>query len=524
MLLTALLTLMTLLFGYRLLRFFTNYLEARRIGLPIVITPFTWQDSFWILFGPRFSWIRCLPFGLGSWYKYSYMGWTLHDRYRTYARLGTKAITVVSPGRNEIMLGDADAITEVAGRYKKWNRPRQLYKVFATFGENVDSVNGDNWQRHRKVTGHGFREHNNKLVWESATKQAREWMATWDSPNSERSMKIIEEDINTIAMNVLMFASFGQDYGFVDGGTKDIPSGHTKSFREIMPFMLKNVGLAWATRSFTLPKMLEPKSLATLRETKNELFQYFDESLRKADGDFVKSFVEANENEKKGGRQHLTKDELFGNMYMIQLAGFDTTSNAMLLTMALLATHPEVQEWIFEELGQVEAYEDTYPAAIRCRAAMHETLRMYSTAPGIVRHSSNIETINIGGKRVIVPAETFVSVNFTGHHHDPDVWGPDVHDWKPQRWVETVDGKEQFKQSPDVLAWSIGPRICPGKKFSQVEYTAVVSTLLRQYRFEASASLHDAFNDFKFVVAPKIKRPIIDAASIKFIRRQTKSV
>jgi hypothetical protein len=34
------------------------------------------------------------------------------------------------------------------------------------------------------------------------------------------------------------------------------------------------------------------------------------------------------------------------------------------------------------------------------------------------------------------------------------------------------------------MPWNIGPRICPGKKFSQVEFVAVISTLLRTCRIE----------------------------------------
>lgn len=61
--------------------------------------------------------IQHLPFG--KWYKYSYLGFVMHDRYSTYERFNTKAFTVVSPGKNEVMLADVDAVIEVLGKYKK---------------------------------------------------------------------------------------------------------------------------------------------------------------------------------------------------------------------------------------------------------------------------------------------------------------------------------------------------------------------------------------------------------------------
>lgn len=517
MFLKAGLTLLALLFAYRLTRLITNYITACKIGLPIVVTPFGWQDPLWIIFGSRFSWVQHLPFG--QWYKYSYMHWSLHDRFETYDRLKTKAFTIVGPSKNEVVLADADAVGEILGKYKRWHRPRELYTIFATMGENVDSSDGEDWQRHRKIVSHGFREHNNKLVWESATKQAKQWLKSCEGEAQQRSMRRLEEDMNTISANVLMFAGFGQDCGFVDGGLKDIPEGHGQSFSEVMLFMLRNVFLAWATRGLNLPKLIEPRSLARLKETKKELFQYFDESLERGDGDFVKSFMEANENEKNGGRQYLTRGELYGNMYIIQLAGFDTTSYTMLFTLALLATHPEVQEWVRDGIGEVAAYEDSYPNAVRCRAAMHETLRAYGPAPTIARYASNVETLNIAGQEVVIPARTFVSTNFTGCHYDKEVWGKDATAWKPQRWIEVVDGKEQLKKSPELLAWSVGPRICPGKKFSQVEFTAVMDMVLREYRLEASPGLQDALEDFEWQVTPKVKRSKVDAVGVTFIKR-----
>lgn len=332
-------------------------------------------------------------------------------------------------------------------------------------------------------------------------------------------MGTLENDMDTISANVLMFAGFGQDYNFTEGGLKDVPQVHAKSFAEVMISIYRNMFLAWATRDLTLPKMIEPKKLTQLRATKQELFQYYDESLRRGEGDFVRSFLEANENEKKGGRQYLTRDELFGNMYIIQLGGFDTTSCTIIFTLALLATHPAIQVWMAEMVGEDEKYEDDYPTAIRCQAAMHETLRVYGAAPNLARHSPNVETINIAGKEVIIPAKTYVSANFAGCQHDPDIWEDDAAEWKPQRWIEIVDGKEQFNKSLNLLAWSAGPRICPWVKFSQFEFTAVMSSLLKRYRLEASPGLQAALDDFDFEITPRIKRSRIDSLSVKFIER-----
>jgi len=112
-----------------------------------------------------------------------------------------------------------------------------------------------------------------------------------------------------------------------------------------------------------------------------------------------------------------------------------------------------------------------------------------------------------------------------GIHSDPRWWGLDSLEWNPKRWI-TIDprtGRETIAQPPTgvpFLAWSVGPRICPGKKFSQVEFVAVIATVLKSFRIkpqiipgkmqtekQARDALLDVVNDSVYVITPKISRP-----------------
>lgn len=61
--------------------------------------------------------------------------------------------------------------------------------------------------------------------------------------------------------------------------------------------------------------------------------------------------------------------------------------------------------------------------------------------------------------------------------------------------------------------------MCPGKKFSQVEFVAVVATMLHKYRIkptvvkgeteeQAKMRLLGVTKDVEFVLTPKIRRPL----------------
>lgn len=91
------------------------------------------------------------------------------------------------------------------------------------------------------------------------------------------------------------------------------------------------------------------------------------------------SFVRAsNTRENKSSQpQGLSVKEVFGNIFVINFAGHDTTANTLAFAMYLLATFPKVQDWLAEEIRAVAPddvdewdYAMLYPKLLRCRAVL----------------------------------------------------------------------------------------------------------------------------------------------------------
>ncbi|CAN8106034.1 unnamed protein product [Discula destructiva] len=55
----------------------------------------------------------------------------------------------------------------------------------------------------------------------------------------------------------------------------------------------------------------------------------------------------------KDGKKGLSVDEIFGNIFILNFAGYDTTANTLSFALYFLAIHPEVQEWVAEEITTV---------------------------------------------------------------------------------------------------------------------------------------------------------------------------
>lgn len=64
--------------------------------------------------------------------------------------------------------------------------------------------------------------------------------------------------------------------------------------------------------------------------------------------------------ENKWKMRGLTMDEIVGNSILFLLVGYDTTSNALAFTAYNLATHPEYQEKLIEEIDTVLDKEPPY--------------------------------------------------------------------------------------------------------------------------------------------------------------------
>ena len=369
----------------RIHKIFLNYNAVKALGLPIVIAPVTWQDPLWIPLYPYLSWLRYLPFC--SWVEVSNIGWSCPEKSRPHQKYGN-AFIVVSPHRTEFFIVDPVTMIEVTTKWKVWTKEKKLYSIFDVFGPSVNTVNGEDWQRHRKITGGAFRESNYRLVWNESRKQATQMLEVI-AQRTRRSMHDVRSDVSLLTMHVLTGAAFGKsiDYGT---GLANVESGHQMSYFTAIVTVLMDLMASILLASLKLPDWLLPnhfkKFKLAMAEFKQYLIEEVDEQrmtgLDEGRHDLAAQLLHANEiakdeQLKSGGRSaHLTDEELYGNMAIFNIAGFETTATSLSFTIPYLALKSELQDWIKEEVtwvkenGQYETYEDAFPELKRCLALM----------------------------------------------------------------------------------------------------------------------------------------------------------
>ena len=106
------------------------------------------------------------------------------------------------------------------------------------------------------------------------------------------------------------------------------------------------------------------------------------------------------------------------------------------------------------------------------------------------------QTLHVGGKVISVDMDTMVVPSLLSMHTHPRYWKPDPLVWRPSRWISSsgsrgsnsnlaaqLDCEELFVPAKGTyFPWSDGLQNCPGKKFAQVEFVAVIACLLQAHR------------------------------------------
>lgn len=126
----------------------------------------------------------------------------------------------------------------------------------------------------------------------------------------------------------------------------------------------------------------------------------------------------------------------------------------------------------------------------------------------------------------MLPPNTFVIVNVEGLHTDPKIWGPDALVWRPSRWLRPTHSEKTTNQrmtpecfiEPDpgaFIPWADGPRSCVGRKFSQVEFVAVLATLFSQYRVRPVLQAEESEADGQKVLQSMVDNSTISAITLQ---------
>lgn len=186
----------------------------------------------------------------------------------------------------------------------------------------------------------------------------------------------------------------------------------------------------------------------------------------------------------------LTETEILGNLHLFFFAGSDTTSSLLTSALWKLSANPEAQRKLQQELDEHIAgadrpfNADDTTELIYLQAVLRETLRLLPPGPLVGRQAQRSLTFPSGLK---TNQYSINLVNIYSVHLNPSVWGKDVEEWKPERWITHSNTLSEHphvskhKLATVFLPFAAGRRVCIGQTLARLEAAIVLAELVRHF-------------------------------------------
>ncbi|CAF3865431.1 unnamed protein product [Rotaria sp. Silwood1] len=181
--------------------------------------------------------------------------------------------------------------------------------------------------------------------------------------------------------------------------------------------------------------------------------------------------------------EQLLPTELLSNVFIILIAGFETTSTALAYCTYRLAIHPDIQQKLYEELlehcsSDSNSYDVIMSKLTYMDMFVREVLRMHPIAVQAINREC-MEDTDVAGYHI--QKGSSIQVDVLSVHYNQELWGPEpVDEFHPER--------HSCKRHPlAYMPFGGGPRICIGMRFALMEMKSCLARLMSTYRILPSS-------------------------------------
>jgi cytochrome P450 len=387
----------------------------------------------------------------------------VHQHYGTFVRtrLPLQLYFVSDPARIE------EILVKKAELFRKDRASRLLGRVI---GKGLLVNDGDSWLRQRRLIQPVFHQQQLQSYATLMTQAIEQAAATWSS-GQERD---VHEDLMGVTMTIVAGTLFGAD---VSANLGDMG----RSISQLMEDFGRIVGLA---ARFQPPAWVPTPSNRRFRRSSRNVERLILEIIERrrksgddgARNDLLSLLIRARDDE---GSQ-MTDAQVRDEALTLFLAGHETTALTLTYSLYLLATHPECQARLADELERVLGGRSPRLADLESlsytEAVVLESMRLYPPAWGLAREA--LTAVDIGDFHFPKGA-TFVMSPWVVHRDPKNFDDPEA--FKPERWENDLARRlPRFAYFP----FGGGPRVCIGNRFAMMEAKLVLAGALQRFRFE----------------------------------------
>ncbi|KAL3531004.1 hypothetical protein ACH5RR_010326 [Cinchona calisaya] len=348
----------------------------------------------------------------------------------------------------------------------------------ALLGNGVLTSNGTHWSRQRKILAPELYMDKVKgminLVQESTMTLVNNWNNIIEAKGGIADIKI-DQHIRSFSGDVISKACFGSNFS----RGEDIFS----KLRALQEASSKKVLSTGIPGMRYLPTKSNREMWALEKEIKTLILKVVNE--RKEAGhekDLLQTVLESAKNSELS--QDALDSFIVDNCKNIYLAGYETTAVSATWCLMLLAANPEWQERVRAEVldickGQIPDG-DMIRKMKLLTMVVNESLRLYPPVSVISREA--FKDMKFGN--INIPEGVNVWTFVLTLHTDPEIWGPDSYQFKPDRFANGITSACKLPHL--YMPFGVGPRVCLGQNLALVEMKILIALILSNFSFTLS--------------------------------------
>jgi len=301
----------------------------------------------------------------------------------------------------------------------------------------------------------------------------------------EQSVNIVKFQ-QALTMDLILSAVFGlqansqdnPDDPFISAARQALKQSFSKKILlgSLLPFgikLMEKFPSIWLSNATPLLKMTE--KIISAKKAGN------GGSSRK---DMLDLMLAASDDPSVPESKKLSDTEVLAQSIIFLAAGYETSSGTLSLTCYHIATNPDVQDKLQQEIDSVWTEEEQVPTYETVNElpyldmVISETLRLYP--PGFMISRGCTKACAI--KDIKIPKDSPILIPVYSIQRDPAVF-PDPDKFDPERFAPSA---KQSRNPYSFLPFGHGPHSCIGMRFAKMQIRLVLARMLRKYRLEVA--------------------------------------
>ena len=286
-----------------------------------------------------------------------------------------------------------------------------------------------------------------------------------------------------LTLEVILSTAFGVDANIQLGENNEVLEKAKAMFQT--PSLVRQLArLPFGTSLLNLMETLSGNKPLFFQGVAKEIIKSRRQQGLTGRKDLLHLMMVANEETTVEGVSKLSDEEIIAQSVIFLLAGYETSSNTLSLTLYYLAVNPDVQDKLRKEI--IEAMEsnakkplyDVAQSIEYLDCVIMEAQRQCPPFAQVNRECS--EDYDLNG--IHIPAGMEVVIPIYVLHHDPDAW-QDPEKFDPERFRGPAkDARHAFQ----FLPFGAGPRNCIGMRFALMEIKIALVRMLTKFKFVQS--------------------------------------